>query len=205
MDGFSFRDAPEYEMFRYVLWLSVLVELPLMIGIANVAPSFALYRWKLDVVVAVLSVYALLAYRADRHAIRSTAHAISGGLLRLRMGLRMESDIPLDAIDAVENVQIGTWRKRAHAWRAEGLDVAKVSPMDKPNVAFRVERGRALFYWMHGAVTTPDMVGLYVDKPDKLVAALIREKRSHQEQLLTCKKDHMTKDCRIACREDLHA
>ncbi|HEY5783007.1 MAG TPA: hypothetical protein VIT66_14220 [Lysobacter sp.] len=171
-DGFTFRDGPEYQSMTFVLWLSLLVELPLVFTLLQVIPTLRPHRTAIDLVVLLITAYVLLAFRADRHAIRHSAHRIIGGRLSLRMGLRVGGDVSLSDITSVDTVKLGTWRSLSREWQLVGVPFAKISPLDKPNVVLNVRPQCAVLTWIHGGTSHPQRIGLYLDAPHAFLAEL---------------------------------
>lgn len=171
-DGFTFCRGPEYLALRYILWFSILVEIPFMLFLANIVPALAAHRVPIEGGLALVTVYALVAFRADNHAIKNTAHRIASDGLHLAMGMRVEGLIPIENIHSIERISGGTWRGLSRQWRTSGLSVAKISALDKPNVVLRVSPGTAELHWMHGATSCPEVIGLYLDNAEQFVAEL---------------------------------
>ncbi|GLQ88484.1 hypothetical protein [Dyella flagellata] len=172
--GFTSGDGPEYQAFAYVLWFSVLVEIPFMFFLANIVPTLADHRVLIESGLAFLSISALIAFRADRYAIAQTSHSITSDGLHLVLGMRMEGRVPFNAIHSIERIPYGAWRSLSRPWQSSGLVVAKMSPLDKPNVALRVAPGAVELHKMNGSTLYPDIIGLYLDDGD----AFIREVRA---------------------------
>ena len=171
-EGFTFSKGPEYQSLTYVLWISLLIELPFMFLVLQIVPLFAPHRGMIDAVVLVGSAYILFAFRADKHAVHNTAHSFTDKHFALKMGLRVVGNVPLGDIVSADPVRLGTWRTLAHNWRLAGMAVAKVSPLDKPNVVMKVRPESVELSWMHGSVSRPRYIGLYVDDAHKLLLHL---------------------------------
>lgn len=167
--GFSFRDGPEYQAFGYVLWLSILVEMPFMLFLVNIVPALTANRIAIEGGLAFMSTYAMIAFRADKHAITHTSHRIISDGLYLTMGMRIKGLVPFKAIHSIERIPHGAWRKLSLPWQASGLVVAKISPLDKPNVVLRVEPGAVELHKMNGSTLYPDIIGLYLDDSGQFV------------------------------------
>jgi hypothetical protein len=172
IEGFTFREGPEYASIKYVLWISVLVELPFLAFLFYNLPILASHCAAIEGAMLAASVYALMAFRADRYAVKYSAHQLVDDQLIIRMGLRVKGAVPLACIREVAPVQIGKWRSFARKWTLDGMSVAKVSPLDKPNVVLRVVCNSVELEWMHGNTTWPEYIGLYVDHPQQLLAKL---------------------------------
>lgn len=172
VEGFTFRAGQEYESIKYVLWISVLVELPFLSFLFYNLPILASHRSTIEGVMLAASAYALMAFRADRYAVKYSAHQLVDDQLIIQMGLRVKGVVPLTCIAAVAPVQMGKWRSFARKSTLDGMSVAKVSPLDKPNVVLRVASNSVELEWMHGNTTWPEYIGLYVDHPHQLLAEL---------------------------------
>lgn len=171
-EGFTFSKGPEYLSLTYVLWLSLLVELPFMFFMLQIVPALASHRSMIDAIVLIATAYILLAFRADKHAVRNTAHKLTSIHLALHMGLRVEGNVPLGDIVSAKQVRLGTWKSLARSWRLAGMTVAKVSPLDKPNVVLKVQPESVELSWMHGAASRPRYIGLYVDDAHNFLSRL---------------------------------
>lgn len=172
VEGFTFRGGQEYESIKYVLWISVLVELPFLSFLFYNLRILVSHRAAIEGVMLAASAYALVAFRADRYAVKYSAHQLADDQLIIHMGLRVKGVVPLACIAAVAPVQMGKWRSFARKSTLDGMSVAKVSPLDKPNVVLRVACNSVELEWMHGNTTWPEYIGLYVDHPHHLLAKL---------------------------------
>jgi len=171
-EGFTFSKGPEYQSLIYVLWISILLELPFMFLMLQIVPVFAPQRATIDAIVLVSSAYILLAFRADKHAVRYTAHSFTDNHLVLQMGLRVVGNVSLGDIVSAEPVRLGTWRPLARKWRLDGTRVAKISPLDKPNVVMKVRPESVELSWIYGGASRPRYIGLYVDDAHKFLSHL---------------------------------
>ncbi|MFK2899597.1 hypothetical protein ISP15_04550 [Dyella jejuensis] len=171
-EGFAFRKGPEYRSMKYALWISFLVEIPFLSFLFYILPILALYRVAIEVGVLFASAYILIAYRSDLYAVKHSAHQLDGDQLTIHMGLRVRGAVPLDCITAIAPVEIGKWRSFARKLTLDGMVVAKVSPLDKPNVVLHVAQNSVELEWIQGNTMWPDYIGLYVDHPHRLIAEL---------------------------------
>lgn len=170
--GHSFQRGPIYHSLVYVLWFSFLTEIPFMLLVSHLVPSFQRYALIVDACAVLLAIYVIVLFRADKFAVRHTSHRITEDRLIIAMGMRVDGSIALRDIVDVAVVPARTWNDRARAWRLAGHGVAKVSPLDKPNVVLEVLEGRAVLTWMHGMTTAPRHIGLYLDEPARFIAEL---------------------------------
>lgn len=170
--GYSFRKGPIYDMLVYVVWFSFIIEIPFMMLVMHLVPTFKRYALIVDACAVIIAIYAIVLFRADRFAVRQTSHRITADDLVISMGMRVDGSIALHDIVDVAIVPARTWTERVKAWRLAGHGVAKVSPLDKPNVVLEVVEGRALLTWMHGMTTAPRYIGLYLDEPLRFITEL---------------------------------
>jgi hypothetical protein len=170
--GFTFHNGPEYQAFGYVLWLSVLVEIPFTLFMVHIIPALAGCRLAIECGLTLASICALIAVRADRYAMAHTCHQITDDGLHLRLGLRMHGFVRIGAIQFVERIPSGSWRTLSRQWQASGLAVAKLSPLDKPNLMLRVTPGLVALHGMGGKPQYPQIIGLFLDDRERFVREL---------------------------------
>jgi hypothetical protein len=123
----------------------------------------------------VLHVYALLWMLGDLRAMAIRPIRIEGALLRLRIGLRWEADIPLMLIESVESVEpggaIGLPRGGADGPRRGGEVGLRLGVLGSPNLRLRLREPVAL-HGVFGIHRRSNELLLQVDEPAALAMAL---------------------------------
>ena len=134
------------------------------LGFATIAEGFGVHvllsRWAPAAApwVAGLHLYGLVWLAGDARAISLRPSAIEGGLLRLRLGLRAEADVPLPSIAAVE-------------LRGPRPGELRLRILGEPNVVLRLGHPievRGLF----GTRRTTTALAVQLDDPESFAAAL---------------------------------
>ena len=168
----TFLEQGAYSTVLAIGLFSVLVELPLD---AALMPLFfddpATVR-NVHIAVALGSLYTLAWLLGDRRLVRGGYHVLTATHLDLQIGARASARIPLEAIEDAQalRVPVAQWR-RAHPFhRREGVTI---TPFDKPNLVLRLRPDAGCTITHHGLERTGvRYVFLYLDRPERLVAAL---------------------------------
>lgn len=139
------------------------------IGMALVAETIGLHflvaTWSRTAawILTGLSVYAGIWLLGDFRAIVSRPILVGPSRLALRIGLRWEAEIPLDALDRVE--AIGSAEKTARK------DVLNAALLGEPNLRFLL-REPVHVAGMYGLRRAVREIRLRVDEPERLLAAI---------------------------------
>jgi hypothetical protein len=179
---FSISSGPKFDMLPIVVLFSVIVEIPFSILIVSLIVDDPVRKMVWHLFLIVTSLYALVWIKADRFSIFNSGHSIESGNLVLRCGFRANATIAVLSIESAEVISADKWRALAQNARAINLVTVVVSPMDKPNVALRINPSGAFSGFKNGAsLKRPDLLGIYVDKPNDLVKSLQQIMSTHQK------------------------
>jgi hypothetical protein len=179
---FSISGGPKFNMLPIVVLFSVIVEIPFSVLIVSLVIDDPARKMAWHLFLILTSLYALVWIKADRFSIFNSGHSIESGNLVLRCGFRANATIAFLSIESAEVISADEWRALAQNARDVNLVTVVVSPMDKPNVALRINRSGAFSGFKNGAsLKRPDLLGVYVDKPNDLVKFLQRIMSTHQK------------------------
>ena len=150
--------------------VSLLLELPINVGIINLLVDDPDTRMLIHVIGAVGALYSLVWVLADRWYVADGSHVLADDALHLRVGVRTEGSIPLAAIEGCEAVTEAPerWRRRQGIHRA---DTMLVTPFDKPNcvLVLKPDTTVTLLHWQVQR-RAPRYVLLYLDRPELLAS-----------------------------------
>ena len=155
-------------------FLSVLVELPLSAAILPLLIKDAAVVRMIHLAFALGSLYTLVWLLGDRWRVRGGHHVLTSTHLDLQIGARASARIPLDAIEDAQPLRqsVSEWR-RAHAFRL--AEAVTITPFDKPNLVLCLRPDAGCTITHHGrARTGVRYVFLYLDRPERLIAAMAR-------------------------------
>ena len=151
---------------------SVLVELPIDAAIMPLFVKDPDMVRNIHIAVVLGSVYSLAWLLGDRWGVRGGYHVLTDTHLDLQVGARASARIPLGAIEDVQPLRqpLREWRK-THPFRDP--EAVSITPFDKPNLVLRLRAGAHCTIAHHGVQRTGlRYVFLYLDRPERLIAAL---------------------------------
>jgi hypothetical protein len=157
-EGFGFLETSSYRLVAGVLvGLSVfeLAALHLIVGAVLGVGHLGVH---LAIVAVNLSGIAWIV--GDARALRESRHVVGDDTLWVRLGRRASADIPRAAIVSAVASDLG----------ADDGGV-RVTPLDEPNVALSFDREIPVTT-LYGRVRRTRRLSLYVDRPERFVAAL---------------------------------
>lgn len=154
------RPAPAgFTAYKRAGWIAIYSAI-LLACLAEAIPLHFLFR-RWGPLAASLSLavhgYTVLWLIGDLRALVLRPIRVEGGALLLRLGLRWEADLPLQAISSVE--------------RAPAPAGLRLGVLGSPNLTLRLRAPRRL-YGPFGIRRTAEVLLLQVDDPDRLAAAL---------------------------------
>jgi hypothetical protein len=171
----GFLKNSQYTTVLAMVFISCLVDLPVSAMIIGVVEKDPVIQNRIHLVMLAMTFYTLVWVFADRWLIKASHHVLGASHLHLRVGSRLQADIPLAAIARAERMSesVKQWKERL------GLEddaFIKVSPLDSPNllltldgsVPAKVERYKTM-------LAAPRYLLVYVDDP-QWCAQLLRRK-----------------------------
>jgi len=134
---FSWRTRPEehgFTVHKRNGWGTIVVCILAMIGFESIGMHLLVQMWstKAAWIVTALDLYGALWLIGDYHALRLRPTYAAGGVLHLRYGLRWSAEIPLDDIEAVDDV------RGESEWKRQGI--LKMAMLDEPKYLVRLRR-----------------------------------------------------------------
>lgn len=170
---FSISRGPKFDMLPIVVLFSVIVEIPFSILMVSLMVDDPARKMAWHLFLIVTSLYALVWIKADRFSILNSGHSIESGNLVFRCGFRANATISCLSIESAEVVSADRWHALSQNARDTNLVSVVISPMDKPNVALRINSSGAFLGFKNGTgLRRPDLLGVYVDKPNDLQKSL---------------------------------
>lgn len=151
---------------------SVLVELPLDAALVPLFVDDPVKVRNIHIAVALGSIYTLVWLLGDRWRVRGGFHVLTATHLDLQVGVRASARIALDAIEDAQPLRepVAQWR-RTHPFRDR--EAVAITPFDKPNLVLRLRPDADCTITHHGLERTGvRYVFLYLDRPERLIAAL---------------------------------
>ena len=157
------RPPPGFSAWRRAGWVAIYVAI-LLACLAEAIPLHFLFR-RWGPLAATLSVllhgYTVLWLIGDLRALILRPIRLDSGMLKIRIGLRWEADVPVDAIVAVERTPAGP-----------GL---RLGVLGSANLGLRLREPVEL-HGPFGIRRTSDALLLQVDEPDALESAITRRR-----------------------------
>ncbi|MGX4644162.1 hypothetical protein [Massilia sp. SYSU DXS3249] len=169
---FTFLEQGAYSTVLAIGLFSVLVELPLDAAIVPLLIDDPTMVRNIHIAVALGSLYTLAWLLGDRRLVRGGCHVMTATHLDLQIGARASARIPLEAIEDAQalRVPVAQWRRAYPFHHREGVTI---TPFDKPNLVLRLRPDAGCTITHHGLERTGvRYVFLYLDRPERLVAAL---------------------------------
>jgi hypothetical protein len=154
------RDRRCFTCYRDASYGVLFAALMIVAAIELVAVHLALHVWVGPVaawVVSALSLYGVLWLLGDYQALRLRPTVVTGDGIRLRLGLRWETELPFRAVRSVE--------RAGEEPRREDL---KMAVLGAPNVRLRLLESVSV-YGFYGVRRTTRSILLAVDSPDRFV------------------------------------
>ena len=170
--GLGYLERGAYGTATAVVFVSLLLELPVHVLLLNLFIEDADQLVLLHALGAVAVLYTLAWVLGDRWYIGAGCHVMTDDALHLRVGVRVDSVLPLAAIARLEMVDapLPAWRQR-HGVTRRGMLL--VTPFDQPNcVLVLVDDAQVdILHWQM-TKRLPRYVFLYLDRPELLATRL---------------------------------
>lgn len=114
-------------------WGTIVACILMMIGFESIGMHLLVQQWSVKAawIVTALDLYGALWLIGDYHALRLRPTYVADGILHLRYGLRWNADIPLEQIEAIDEV-----RSEAE-WKRQGI--LKMAMLDEPKFLLRLK------------------------------------------------------------------
>lgn len=134
---FSWRKQPAEQGFTVHErngWGTIVACILAMIGFESIGMHLLVQMWSVKAawIVTALDVYGALWLIGDYHALRLRPTYAKDGILHLRYGLRWNAEIPLDQIEAIDDI------RNESEWKRQG--VLKMAMLDEPKYLVRLRQ-----------------------------------------------------------------